>query len=95
MLMGAHSFRTGAEYRRIRNGSVFATTKNGLILPNGVEELLTDGFFGDEADLALFGEPAPPDPMVEELRLMDVNALTPLEALNRLAEFKRRAEDRP
>ena len=32
--------------------------------------------------------------MVEELRLLDVNALTPLEALNRLAEFKRRAEDR-
>jgi hypothetical protein len=31
---------------------------------------------------------------VEELRLIDVNALTPLEALNRLAEFKRRAEDR-
>ncbi|MBV8858874.1 MAG: TonB-dependent receptor [Acidobacteria bacterium] len=57
MLMGAHSFRTGVEYRRIRNGSVFATTKNGLILPNGVEELLTDGFFGDEADLALFGAP--------------------------------------
>jgi hypothetical protein len=25
---------------------------------------------------------------------MDVNALTPLEALNRLAELKRRAEDR-
>jgi hypothetical protein len=25
---------------------------------------------------------------------MDVNALTPIEALNRLAEFKRRAEDR-
>ena len=32
--------------------------------------------------------------MVEELRLIDVNALTPLEALNRLAELKRRAEDR-
>src|ERR1044072_3189771 len=57
MLMGAHSFRTGIEYRRTRNGSVFATTKNGFILPHGVEELLTDGFFGDEADLALFGEP--------------------------------------
>ncbi len=44
--------------------------------------------------LALFAEPPPPDPMVEELRLIDVNALTPLEALNRLAELKRRAEDR-
>ncbi len=48
----------------------------------------------DPGQLALFAEPPPPDPMVEELRLMDVNALTPLEALNRLAELKRRAEDR-
>ena len=31
------------------------------------------------------------DPMVEELRSLDVNTLTPLEALNRLADFKRRA----
>ncbi|MGH7514010.1 MAG: DNA mismatch repair protein MutS, partial [Gemmatimonadales bacterium] len=50
----------------------------------------------DPGQLALFADAPPPapDPMVEELRLMDVNALTPLEALNRLAEFKRRAEDR-
>lgn len=54
---GAHSFRTGAEYRRIRNGSSFQAVKNGLFEPHGVEELVTDGFFGDEADLALFGEP--------------------------------------
>jgi hypothetical protein len=32
--------------------------------------------------------------MLEELRLIDVNALTPLEALNRLADLQRRAEDR-
>ncbi len=48
----------------------------------------------DPGQLALFSDPAPPDPMVEELRLMDVNTLTPLEALNRLADLKRRAEDR-
>jgi DNA mismatch repair protein MutS len=48
----------------------------------------------DPGQLPLFAEPPAPDPMVEELRLIDVNALTPLEALNRLAEFKRRAEDR-
>jgi hypothetical protein len=54
---GNHSFKTGAEYRRIRNGSAFEAIKNGLFLPHGVEELLTDGFFGDEADLALFGAP--------------------------------------
>ncbi|HET6979257.1 MAG TPA: carboxypeptidase-like regulatory domain-containing protein [Pyrinomonadaceae bacterium] len=54
---GNHSFRTGIEYRRIRNGSAFEATKNGFVLPHGVEELLTDGFFGDEADLVSFGEP--------------------------------------
>jgi DNA mismatch repair protein MutS len=48
----------------------------------------------DPGQLALFTDPPPPDPMVEELRLIDVNALTPLEALNRLADLQRRAEDR-
>ncbi|HEX3275350.1 MAG TPA: DNA mismatch repair protein MutS [Gemmatimonadales bacterium] len=51
----------------------------------------------DPGQLALFGEalpPPPPDPMLDELRRIDVDTLTPLEALNRLAEFKRRAEDR-
>ena len=57
MLMGSHSFRGGAEYRRIRNGSSFQATQNALFQPHGIEELLTDGFFGDEADLAIFGGP--------------------------------------
>ena len=48
----------------------------------------------DPGQLALFADPPPPDPMVEELRMIDVNALTPLEALNRLADLQRRAEDR-
>jgi DNA mismatch repair protein MutS len=48
----------------------------------------------DPGQLALFRDPPEPDPMVEELKLLDVNALTPLEALNRLADFKRRAGDR-
>lgn len=55
---GAHSFRSGVEYRRIRNGSAFEAIKNGLFLPHGIEEMLTDGFFGDEADLVFFGEPS-------------------------------------
>lgn len=54
---GTHSFKTGIEYRRIRNGSAFEAIKNGLFLPHGIEEMLTDGFFGDEADLAVFGAP--------------------------------------
>jgi DNA mismatch repair protein MutS len=48
----------------------------------------------DPGQLPLFGDPQQPDPMVEELKLLDVNALTPLEALNRLADFKRRAGER-
>ena len=49
---------------------------------------------GDPGQLALFGETQQPDPMVEELKSLDVNTLTPLEALNRLADFKRRAGER-
>jgi DNA mismatch repair protein MutS len=48
----------------------------------------------DPGQLALFGDPQQPDPMVEELKLLDLNTLTPLEALNRLADFKRRAGER-
>jgi DNA mismatch repair protein MutS len=48
----------------------------------------------DPGQLPLFGQPSQPDPMVEELELLDVNTLTPLEALNRLADFKRRAGER-
>ncbi|MFL5496704.1 MAG: DNA mismatch repair protein MutS [Gemmatimonadales bacterium] len=48
----------------------------------------------DPGQLALFVDPPPPDPMLVELRALDVDTLTPLEALNRLADFKRRAEDR-
>ncbi len=47
----------------------------------------------DPGQLALFGD-AKQDPMMEELQLLDVNSLTPLEALNRLADFKRRAGER-
>jgi hypothetical protein len=35
-----------------------------------------------------------PHPVVEALRALDVNALTPLEALVRLAELQRRVEER-
>ncbi|MDQ3427910.1 MAG: DNA mismatch repair protein MutS, partial [Gemmatimonadota bacterium] len=46
----------------------------------------------DAGQLALFTDPTVRDPMVEELKGLDVNAMTPIEALNRLADFKRRAE---
>jgi DNA mismatch repair protein MutS len=48
----------------------------------------------DPGQLVLFGDSQLPDPMVEELKSLDVNTLTPLEALNRLADFKRRAGER-
>jgi DNA mismatch repair protein MutS len=48
----------------------------------------------DPGQLALFSEPQTPNPVMEELKLLDVNTLTPLEALNRLADFKRRAGER-
>jgi len=48
----------------------------------------------DPGQLGLFNEATAPDPMVEELRSIDLNSLTPLEALNRLAEFQRRVGER-
>jgi DNA mismatch repair protein MutS len=46
----------------------------------------------DPGQLALFDVQL--DPMVEELKAMDLDTLTPLEALNRLAELQRRAGGR-
>jgi DNA mismatch repair protein MutS len=46
----------------------------------------------DPGQLALFADGAA-HPALEALRDIDVNALTPLEALNRLAELQRRARD--
>ena len=48
----------------------------------------------DPGQLALFGEAPRPEPVLQELRELDVDTLTPLEALNRLADLKRRAENR-
>ncbi len=49
----------------------------------------------DPGQLTLFAPPAPaePHPVVEDLRALDLDQLTPLEALNRLAELQRRARD--
>ena len=46
----------------------------------------------DAAQLGLFG-PSEPHPLLVELERLDVNALSPLEALNRLAAWKQRLED--
>ncbi|HET8763199.1 MAG TPA: DNA mismatch repair protein MutS [Gemmatimonadales bacterium] len=47
----------------------------------------------DPGQLALFNVPKP-DPVVEDLRAIDLNQLTPLEAMNRLADLQRKAEGR-
>ena len=43
----------------------------------------------DSRQLAFFETP---DPILQELKGLNLNEMTPLEALSRLAEFKRRAE---
>ncbi len=47
----------------------------------------------DPEQLALFaGAAPPPDPALEELRALDLDSLTPIEALNRLADLQRKAK---
>ena len=45
--------------------------------------------------LGIFADAAAPDPVVEDLKTLDLDTLTPLQALNRLAELKRRASGGP
>jgi DNA mismatch repair protein MutS len=47
----------------------------------------------DPGQLPLFLEP-PPDPVMADLKALDVNTMTPLEAMNRLADLQRRAGGR-
>ncbi|HEX6434683.1 MAG TPA: DNA mismatch repair protein MutS, partial [Gemmatimonadales bacterium] len=48
----------------------------------------------DPGQLALFIDQPEPDPLMEELKTLNLNVLTPLEALNRLADFQRRMGER-
>ncbi len=50
---GTHNFKMGAGYTRTRNGSSFDADFNGLFLPYGVEDILTDMHFGGSADSSL------------------------------------------
>ncbi len=49
----------------------------------------------DLHQLALFAGGAAPHPLLEELGRLDLNQLSPLEALNRIAAWKKRLEERP
>jgi DNA mismatch repair protein MutS len=48
----------------------------------------------DAAQLGLFSPAARPDPLLLELDGLDVNSLSPLDALNRVAEWQKRRKDR-
>lgn len=56
-VIGDHTFAAGGEFRRTRNGSKFYDDVYGTFYPYDVENLLTDGYYGDEADRAIFGAP--------------------------------------
>jgi len=56
IIRGKHSFKVGAEYRRIANASSFYYDTYGSFFPYGIEDLVTDLAFTDEADLAVLGE---------------------------------------
>ena len=45
----------------------------------------------DAGQLVLFADP-PADPVMDDLKALDLDELTPLEALNRLADLQRRAQ---
>jgi DNA mismatch repair protein MutS len=47
----------------------------------------------DSSQLGLFAGPAAPHPFLEELARLDVNALSPLDALTRLAAWQRRLQE--
>jgi DNA mismatch repair protein MutS len=47
----------------------------------------------DPGQLGLFADAPGRHPLMDELRDIDLNAMTPLEALNRLAELQRKAAD--
>ena len=48
----------------------------------------------DPGQLTLFAGEFAPHPVMDEIRGLDLDGMTPLEALNRLAELQRRAEER-
>src|SRR2546426_4690040 len=49
----------------------------------------------DAAQLGLFSPSGSPHPLLEELDRLDVNTLSPLDALNRLAAWKKQLAEGP
>jgi hypothetical protein len=55
--LGAHSLTFGFQFVRTRNGSSFFNDTDGTIFFYGVEDIATDGNFGENMDSALYGGP--------------------------------------
>jgi len=55
---GKHSFKTGVEYRRIRNGSTFDNDRFSSVYPWGIEDTMTDLAFSDQVESVLTGSNA-------------------------------------
>ena len=55
--MDAHSLTFGFQFARTRNGSSFFNDTDGTIFFYGVEDIATDGNFGENMDSALYGGP--------------------------------------
>jgi hypothetical protein len=54
---GKHNFKGGGEFRRIRNGSSFDSYKNGYLIVDDTEDLLTDATFTENLESQAFGGP--------------------------------------
>ena len=54
---GKHNFKGGGEYRRLRNNGSFDLYEDGVLSPQGTEDLLTDETFSAIADNLVFGGP--------------------------------------
>jgi DNA mismatch repair protein MutS len=78
-----------------RAKQVLWSLEDRAVSPNGPAEVTPSpsGSGRPPADqLALFA--GGPDPIVEEIRRLDLNRITPLEALQRLADLQQRAEEK-
>ena len=66
--------------------------EDGSALPSGAPSSLRGKNAAGRAQLDLFSRPAPENPAVETLRALDVDRLTPLEALQLLAALKKQVQ---
>jgi DNA mismatch repair protein MutS len=80
-----------------RARAILVELERGAALPSGAPSTLRARSHAGRAQLDLFGEAAgkaaPPHPALETLRAVDVDRLTPLDALQLVASLKRMAND--